>query len=282
MLNSLTQRIPLIKNPFNDLSESMEVLSTFMKSSPYLEIRYETKNYRLKTADRLDEFHKIFKFRYDVFVGECHGTSEFDNIDIDQYDTICDHLIIQDKTTDDVVGYYRVLSSAFTKNFYSENEFCLDTLKSLSGNKLELGRACIHQAHRNGQVLSLLWKGIGKYCLETQTRYLFGCSSVHSESISLAHQIYHSFKVGGKIETSFKVRALGDFKMNVNFDQHPHIYEEDFANESIPSLLKSYLSAGAMIAGEPALDREFSCIDFLTVLDLTKLSPSFKRRYFNE
>lgn len=282
MLNSIAQRIPLIKNPFNELSETMEVLSVFMKSSPYLEILFETKNYRLKTADRLDEFHKVFKFRHDVFVGECHASSEYENIDIDNYDTICDHLIIQDKATDEVVGYYRVLSSAFTKSFYSENEFDLDEFKSLSGNKLELGRACIHQSHRNGQVLSLLWKGIGKYCLETQTRYLFGCSSVHSESISLAHQIYHYFKLNNKMESNFKVCATRDFKMNVNFEQHPHIYEEGFACESIPSLLKSYLSAGATIAGEPALDREFSCIDFLTVLDLEKLSPSFKRRYFNE
>lgn len=280
MLDVISKSLPLFKNPWTDLGEGMEVLATFLKSSPYVEIEQVAGRYSIKTANRLDEFHKIFKFRHDIFVGECHASTPYESIDLDEFDAICDHIIIQETHTGEIVGYYRVLSSAFTNQYYSENEFDLDSFKKLSGNKLELGRACIHPEHRNGQVLSLLWKGIGQYCLDTETRYLFGCSSVHSKSTQLAHQIYHYFAEKGVLSKELRATPIGDFKMNVHFERHPHIYDREFAMKSVPALLKSYISAGAVIAGAPALDREFSCLDFMTILDLERLSPGFKRRYF--
>lgn len=44
--------------------------------------------------------------------------------------------------------------------FYSEQEFDLTPFTTLGDRLLELGRACVHQAHRNMAVLGLLWKGI--------------------------------------------------------------------------------------------------------------------------
>ena len=49
------------------------------------------------------------------------------------------------------------------------------------------------------------------------------------------------------------------------------------AEELIPPLLKSYLKAGSKVCGEPALDRKFRCVDFLTILDVKLLSNSFQR-----
>ena len=46
-----------------------------------------------------------------------------------------------------------------------------------------------------------------------------------------------------------------------------------------PRLLRAYLSIGAQICGEPAMDREFKTIDFLTLLDLTKLCSSARFRF---
>jgi putative hemolysin len=46
-----------------------------------------------------------------------------------------------------------------------------------------------------------------------------------------------------------------------------------------PRLLRAYLSIGAQICGEPAVDRVFKTIDFLTLLDLTKLGSSARLRF---
>jgi putative hemolysin len=50
--------------------------------------------------------------------------------------------------------------------------------------------------------------------------------------------------------------------------------EEEAGEVRVPKLLRAYLSLGAWICGEPALDREFKTIDFLTVMDLENLRGS--------
>jgi putative hemolysin len=48
-----------------------------------------------------------------------------------------------------------------------------------------------------------------------------------------------------------------------------------------PKLLRTYLCLGAWICGEPAIDREFKTIDFLTLLDLNNLSQAIRSRLFD-
>jgi putative hemolysin len=51
---------------------------------------------------------------------------------------------------------------------------------------------------------------------------------------------------------------------------------------NIPRLLTGYLAVGAKICGEPALDREFKTIDFLTLMDFDSLPPRVGARFFGE
>lgn len=55
-------------------------------------------------------------------------------------------------------------------------------------------------------------------------------------------------------------------------------YQADEAKELIPSLLSSYLKLGAKVAGLPAFDIDFNCIDLLTVLKKEDLSNSLAEK----
>jgi putative hemolysin len=48
----------------------------------------------------------------------------------------------------------------------------------------------------------------------------------------------------------------------------------------IPSLLNTYLAIGAMICGEPAYDREFRCMDYLTILDVETMNQGYVDKVF--
>ena len=202
--------------------------------------------------------------------------SAFDDIhlDFDSFDRYCDHLIVKEKKNNEIVGVYRFISSTKNKKFYSSSEFSLNGLLKLSGNKLELGRASVSPIHRNGQVIDLLWKGIGLMAKKYDARYLFGCSSLMSTEPSDAQSLYFKLKGQGSVDSSLNVFPVGKYA----FTFKPHsLVDENF---EIPPLLKSYLLAGAKVVGLPAFDEEFGCFDFLTVLDLDAISSSFKRRYF--
>ena len=62
-------------------------------------------------------------------------------------------------------------------------------------------------------------------------------------------------------------------------EANPYVYNKEEVAKKIPALLGSYFKAGAKLAGEPAIDREFHCIDFLTVLKIEDMSPAFKGKY---
>ncbi|RZA00085.1 MAG: GNAT family N-acetyltransferase, partial [Proteobacteria bacterium] len=139
-----------------------------------------TENFILKTVENVFELRQALKLRHEVFYKELQNKESGNDLDIDEFDSICDHLIIIDKKTSRVVGTYRMISSTFAEDFYSEGEFDIAAIKKLPGNKLELGRACIHEDFRTGAIINLLWKGIAEYIKKTETKYLFGCASVQT------------------------------------------------------------------------------------------------------
>jgi putative hemolysin len=47
----------------------------------------------------------------------------------------------------------------------------------------------------------------------------------------------------------------------------------------VPKLLKTYLAVGARICSEPAWDRSFGTIDFLTLQDMQELTAAARSRF---
>ncbi len=249
---------------------------------PKIRINIERDDYIIKTAETGAELEETLRLRHDVFYKELIGKKLPYEIDIDRFDTRCDHLILVDRKTEDIVGTYRLIASTFSPDFYSEGEFDLYDIKRLDGVKLELGRACIEKGYRNGQTIVLLWQGLNEYMNKIQAKYLFGCASVKTtDSIKIAVlqryvQQYHYTQPHIRVTPNKKYR-IKDLAHIVS------VLEQNTANEKktarlIPNLLNSYLALGALICGEPAYDPEFKCMDYLTILDVEAMN----QRYLNK
>lgn len=249
----------------------------FVFYKPNHKVFIETKSYTLKTATSFKELIEVFKLRYSIFLENQEALPAAGKIDFDEFDSKADHLIILCKQSKKIIGTYRLISSTWSEDFYSEGEFDLDDFLSTPGEKLELGRACIHSAYRNGSVLDLLWKGVASYMKLTGAQFLFGCSSIKGLDTLVGQDILSFYRDQGKWSDDYKIRSIDEFKLEVDlWAEAP----DDSVKENIPPLLRSYLTAGARIHGMPAIDTEFHCLDFLTVLNLEEMSRSFKRRYF--
>ena len=59
----------------------------------------------------------------------------------------------------------------------------------------------------------------------------------------------------------------------------PHAVQLSEEEVRPPKLLRAYLTLGARICSEPAIDWEFRTIDFLTLLDLQTLPPRMATRF---
>jgi len=235
--------------------------------------------YRTRIAVTADDIHAAQRLRFEVFNVELQeGLNESWNtqLDSDRFDATCDHLIIEQIATGKIVGTYRLQTGAMAaaaNGYYSEQEFDFTPFAAYRSEIVELGRACVHQEHRKGNVLDLLWRGIAAYTRERKARYLIGCSSLTSQDPALGHAMHARLAPEYLAPEHFRTAPLPAYALP---DAEPLA-----VCPKPPRLLRTYLTVGAKICGAPALDREFGTIDFLTLIDLTSLPAATSARFLS-
>jgi putative hemolysin len=214
--------------------------------------------------------------RFEVFnleLNEGLAESHFTGLDIDPFDTVCQHLVVEHVPTREIVGTYRLQTgecAVANIGYYSEREFDFAPYEPLRREIIELGRACVHADHRNFNLLHLLWRGIANYALKHNARFLVGCSSLTSQDPSEGTAMYRQLADKSLVRSEWRTIPHPAFQCDV---------ELAGSAGAPPKLMRAYLAIGAKICGPPALDREFGTIDFLTLLDLHAL-PTIVRAHF--
>ena len=267
-------------------------------------IHADVGRYRLRLAENAEDREAACRLRFRVFnieLGEGLESSYETGLDTDRFDAVCEHLLVEDKSSRRVVGTYRMQSgetAARHQGYYSEQEFDLAPYEPLRQDILELGRASIDREHRTPEVLMLLWRGIAQYATNMGLHILLGCSSLNSNDPAEGWQMYRqleNFRVPAEFETAPTAAyacptGSYDLVQQGLCAQPPFCQSDrslpgevspapDKTPVKVPKLLRTYLSIGARIAAPPAWDREFHTIDFLTLLDLKMLSAAARNRF---
>jgi len=235
-------------------------------------------SYVARLARNADEIHAAQTLRFQVFnleLNEGLAQSYATGRDADPFDAVCDHLLVEHLPSQQIVGTYRLqtgANAAINLGYYSAQEFEFDVFEPLRNEIVELGRACVHRQHRNLIVLGLLWRGIADYAKARDARYLLGCSSITSQDAAVGASVYTELcRKKHLAEIPWQTRPTAKFDCPLD-----RLAE---AEAAMPKLLRAYLTIGAKICGPPALDREFQTIDFLTLVDLEKMTPSARERF---
>jgi putative hemolysin len=230
-----------------------------------------TVRYSVQLATEGDQVRAAQRLRHRVFAEELGATlhSDVPGLDADEFDVHCDHLIITDDRSGEVVGTYRMLPPGRTDRLYSDGEFNLAALAPLRDALVETGRSCVHPDHRNGAVINLMWAGIARYMHLSGRRWLAGCASV---PVADASAVWH--QVSGKHLAPPALRVT------------PHnpwpIGPAPERRVPIPPLLKGYLRLGAWICGAPAHDPDFKVADLLVLLSLDRVDPRYMRHFLGD
>jgi putative hemolysin len=234
-----------------------------LATSPLPRTEPGASRYRLRLAASAGDVRSAQALRFRIFnleMKEGLAESYATGLDEDAFDAVCDHLLVE--TTDGrVVGTYRLQSGAAAlagRGYYSEREFDLAPFEAQRDAILELGRACVHEAHRNFAVLAALWRGIAEYAAAHGARYLVGCSSLTTQDESIAAAADRELE---RFAAPLPWRTVPRAPYACNPAQVAA------TPPKIPRLLSAYLALGARICAPPAIDREFGTVDFLTWLD---------------
>ena len=178
------------------------------------------------------------------------------------FDPYCDHLLVRDGDSNEVVGTYRILTPAAARRiggYYAEEEFDLTRLNHLRGQTVEIGRSCVHMNYRSGAAIALLWSGILRYVQARNYQYIIGCASVSmADGGQTAASIYHRLQATHLSPVEYRAFPRCELPLDA--------YAVTASAIRLPPLIKGYLKVGAYVCSAPAWDPDFNTADLLMML----------------
>ena len=222
------------------------------------------------------------RLRHEVFSTE--PGFAFDSgtgLDADRLDEHCDHIIVRDDSSGELVGCYRMLpppGAIAAGGLYTATEFDVRSLDPLRPSMVEMGRAVVRSDHRNGAVILMMWAGILAYLDRCNYDYVIGCVSVPT----------HGDGAPGSQLRGIRDLVMARHAADSNSTVHPYrpvvldgATLDDIAppaSTTLPPLMRAYLRLGAQICGEPAHDPAFGVGDFPALLDKRRADIRYLNR----
>jgi len=231
-------------------------------------------------AQHLDDVRAAQRLRYQIFAGEMGArlNTPLAGHDIDLFDDYCEHLLVRDQATGEVIGTYRVLTPAQAQRIgstYSDLEFDLTRLRLLRERMVELGRSCVHPEHRHGGVIMALWGALAEFMVRNQLDTMIGCAS-----IPMLHNGVVSGDVAASIWRQLKDTHLAPIEYHVR-PRLPLPVEELDSSLTVepPALIKGYLRLGAKVLGAPAWDPDFNSADLPMLMRIQDLPARYRKHF---
>ncbi|WP_284412716.1 GNAT family N-acyltransferase [Acidovorax sp. SUPP2539] len=231
-------------------------------------------------ARHLDEVREAQRLRFEVFASEMGArlNTSVAGHDVDLFDEYCEHLLVRDTVTRQVIGTYRVLTPAQARRVggtYSDTEFDLTRLRTLRSRMVELGRSCVHPDYRHGGVILALWSALADFMVRNQLDTMIGCASI---------PMLHNGVVSGDAAASIWSQVQKSHLAPIEFHVRPRLpLPVDQLDGSLaiepPALIKGYLRLGARVLGAPAWDPDFNSADLPMLMRIADL-PSRYRKHF--
>ena len=227
-------------------------------------------------ASNAEDIKRVQRFRFKVFSEEY--TPQFPQahlgLDEDLFDPICDHLLIFESATQEIVGCYRIIPPSAAQHIgsmYCDSLFDLTPLQAIRSKIVEMDRSCIDKKYRNGSIILFMWKLIFNYLKQHGYEYIIGCSSMSiADGGHAAVSLHHRLMDSHHFSTVFAIKA----KTPIDLDISPAA-----GKVSIPPILKGYLNLGAKVCSEPTFDPLFNTADYLTILKVSDMKPKYVQRF---
>ncbi len=190
--------------------------------------------------------------------------------DADPFDARCQHMLISDTVTGDLVCCYRLMTFAngrATAAGYAAQFYDLTPLADLDAPLIELGRFCLHPDRSDPDILRLAWAALTRLVDAQGTAMLFGCSSFAgadpaAHGAALGHLARHHLAPSDRSPGVRVVEAVALAPFAQQTPDHP---------PALPPLLRTYLGMGGWVSDHAVIDRDLDTLHVFTGLAIAAI-----------
>ena len=227
--------------------------------------------YTLLLSTDPDLVEEAQRLRYDVFTSEPGFALDLDRTDADRFDEFCDHLLVREDNTGELVGCYRMLPppGAIAAGGLVHRHRVRRPRRSIRCGRRWSRWAAPWSATitATARVVLLMWAGILAYLDRCGYDYVTGCVSVPLTPRPAACAGLRAAAVSRRAYTGAAVPAGAARRRSGT----------GACRGAVP-LMRGYLRLGARVCGEPAHDPDFGVGDFLALLDKRQADTRYLKR----
>lgn len=200
-----------------------------------------------------------------------------DCLDADDLDSYCQHILIREVQTGQLVACFRMMvlaQGAEIGSSYSARFYNLAGLRSYQRPMLEIGRFCLHPDCSDPDILRLAWGALARHVDQNRIGMLFGCSSFHGTDTKGYEDAFAMLRERHLAPKRWlpRVKAPEVFR----FARSLRLLKPDprRAMAGMPPLLRSYLLMGGWVSDHAVVDQQMNTLHVFTGLEISAIPPS--------
>lgn len=242
-------------------------------------MQFITGRYRARLAKSPEDVQACQRLRYLGFV-HARGLGDEDGLDQDEFDPLCDHMMVEDQRSRTLVCCFRMMPLSNGREIqrtYSAKYYDLEALSEYDGKLVEMGRFCMHPAWSDAAIVRVAWTAMTRYVDDMGVEMLFGCSSfegVDAEAYKDAFALLTEKHIAPK-------RWLPRVKAPevVLFGRRWRLSRPNMklALGRMPPLLRTYLIMGGWVSDHAVVDNELNTLHVFTGVEVSRVPKARAR-----
>lgn len=236
--------------------------------------------YSARLAETQPDLIACQRLRHLSFVEKTGAPPRSDGRDSDGFDIDCQHMMIEEIATRDLVCCFRLLhlpDGSQIARSYSAQFYDLSQLATFAMPMIEMGRFCIHPERHDPDILRVAWGALTAHVDAEGVEMLFGCSSFHGTNSEIYHDTFALLTEKHLAPPRWlprvkapRVFAFADGLARVKPDLKR-------AMRAMPPLLRTYLLMGGWVSDHAVVDRDMNTLHVFTGLEIRTIPPGRAR-----
>lgn len=234
--------------------------------------------FRTRIAETEADVIACQQLRYLTFIqgrGLGGDARELDpGLDRDDLDAVCRHVMVEEARSGQLVCCFRILplsDGSEIARSYSARYYNLAGLAEFPGPMVEMGRFCIHPAHRDPNILRAAWAAMSRIVDSERVELIFGCSSFHGNDAKAYRDAFallaEKHLAPKRWLPRVKAPKVFRFARKLRF-RRPDL---KLALQHMPPLLRSYLAMGGWVSDHAVIDTELNTLHVFTGVEIGRV-----------